>query len=88
MASNKITYGDIGRLLHSEGFEPAVENDRNIRFDNPLKQAAIVLPKTPPAARANLLDLELVRRTMVDFGIMSDGDFERWVADPKHHQAA
>ncbi|HEY4329085.1 MAG TPA: hypothetical protein VGN88_05060 [Phycisphaerae bacterium] len=88
MTKKRITYGDISQLLDAEGFRPTGEKEANVRFNHATTRAAIILPKQKPSEKATGMDLDLLRHTMVNFGVMSAAEFDRWVADPKHYQAA
>ena len=88
MAAKRINQGDIRRLLEAEGFSVAEERDGRVAFAKPSVGAALVLRAERPSQAATGMTLELVRRTMIDFGVMSAEEFDRWVVDPKRYQAA
>lgn len=88
MANKRVSYGDIEQLLESEGFERTAVDGPHALFSKKHSRAAIVLPVRPASAPAHGLHIELARRTLIDFGILTAGDFDRWLADPKHFQAA
>ena len=88
MTHKRISYGDIGQLLEAEGFQATATKETHLRFDHAPSQAALILPRQRPTVVASTMDLHLVRRTLIDFGVMSEEDFDRWVADPKRYQAA
>jgi predicted RNA binding protein YcfA (HicA-like mRNA interferase family) len=88
MAAKRITHGDIIRLLEVEGFSATVEKGDQVLFEKPSAGAALLLRSQRSSNTATGMALELVRRTMIDFGVMTEEDFDRWVADPKRYQAA
>jgi len=88
MAAKRITHGDIIRLLEAEGFSATAESGDGVMFKKPTAGAALLLRAQRLGNTATGTELELVRRTMIDFGVMSEEEFDRWVADPKRYQAA
>jgi hypothetical protein len=61
---------------------------RHVLFEKAGSRAALVLPVERPGTSASPLHTAMVKRTLVDFGILSDADVDRWIADPKRFQAA
>jgi hypothetical protein len=88
MPSKKVTYGDIEHLFESEGFTRKAVKTSHILFEMPGSKAALVLPAQRASAAAAKMHLAMVKRTLVDFGLLTEADIDRWIADPKHFQAA
>lgn len=88
MAAKRITYGEISQLLEAEGFQRIVVPDSHVLFENSKAGTSLILPIQKEASAAASRHITMVRETLIDFGIMSLPDFDRWVADPKRYQAA
>jgi len=88
MTRKKITYGDINALLEEEGFKSSPLKGPHVVFRNSEAQATLVLPDVKSTLAASRLHLAMLRRTLVDFGLLSEEDFDRWSADPKRFVAA
>ena len=85
--SMKITYSDISRLLEGEAFRKDVVADSHVVFEHARSAATLLLPIHKPTAAVSPRHLGMVKQTLTDFGIMSETDVDRWIADPKHFQA-
>ena len=88
MAAKRITYGDINQLLEAEGFQRLVVPDSHVLFENAKLGTSLLLPIQRDASAAAPRHITMVRETLLDFGILSPADFDRWTADPKRYQAA
>jgi hypothetical protein len=88
MAAKRVTHGDMVKLLEIEGFSATPAPDDQIMFQKPSAGAALALRAERPNNAATGTALELLRYTMVNFGIMTQEEFDRWIAYPKRFQAA
>ncbi len=86
--AKRITYGDLTQLLESEGFVRAVIPGSHIVFAHKQANTSLFLPIHKSGMPAAPRHIAMVRGTLIDFGVMSEPDFDRWAADPKHFQAA
>ncbi|HUG89404.1 MAG TPA: hypothetical protein VML55_01135 [Planctomycetaceae bacterium] len=79
--SSNVTYGQLYRVLLELGFAEVPHGRRGKAFRSIASDAIILLADRQSAQSARPVDLIAVRRHLVDRGIISDSDFDRFLAD-------
>jgi predicted RNA binding protein YcfA (HicA-like mRNA interferase family) len=85
--AKRITYGDISHLLEAEGFVKTTKRE-HASFEHAAAGTSLVLPVKRANASASPMHIAMTRLTLSDFGILSQSDFDKWVANPKRFQVA
>jgi hypothetical protein len=75
MKSEPIRFADLEKLLIALGFQPVQQPNYSI-FRHPVTEAMISLPKYDAATPVQLLHLQLTRRILDTYGLMSPAAFD------------
>ena len=83
MATNPVTYGDLVGLLEELDFFPKSLDEHWVIYFERDGDAQFVLPKKPPATRADPAHVSLVRRHLDLRGLFEKDDFDARFNTPR-----
>ena len=87
MKTKPITYGDLAEFLEAAGFQRSVVPHSHVVFHRDDSPASLLLPIERPTTHALPVHIAMARRMLIDFGLVDEDSVDRWIGNPKHHQA-
>ena len=79
MKANPIFFTDLDRLLSGVGFVCERPAHTHTLYTHAPSEALLMLPNWKPGDLAQPFHVAVVRRTLVDWGILDEDDVERWL---------
>ena len=85
--AEKITFGDLHQLLKECGFAQAPVNEPYVIFKHEASGALQAFRLHRPAEAVDPMTLASVRKTLVGFGFLEEGEFEGAVREAAERKA-
>lgn len=83
MATADVSYNRLARILIGLGFVESRQEGKWKAYRNADRDVLVVWPDRPGDERARQRDLASVRRHLVENGLISSGDFDRFLQEQR-----